>query len=97
MKHSKNTINKLKVKMKRTTQEVRKEEVSKHNLTNVINFFCSNWNDVQISHNMPSEDKVLMIGKITSNIKKKVTELEEKRRPNTPPEVLARRSDTITQ
>ena len=59
--------------MKRTTQEERKEEVSKKKLTHVINIVCLNLDDVEISHDMPSEDKVLQLGKIAVDLKKKVT------------------------
>ena len=75
VKHSSNTINKLKAKMQKTTQEARREEESKQKLSHVINIVCSNVDDVEISHDMPSEDKVIRMGKITTNLKKKVTEL----------------------
>ena len=59
VKHSEKTISKIKAKMKRTTQEARKEEVSKQKLKHVINLVCSNLDDVEISQNMLSEDNVL--------------------------------------
>ena len=56
-----------------------------------------NLDDVEISHDMPSEDKVLRLGKIAIDLKKKVIELEEQRIPNTPPEVLERRRVVATR
>ena len=58
--------------MHRTTQEAKQEEESKHKLTHVINTVCSNAVDEEISHDMPSEDKVLRLGKVASDIKRKV-------------------------
>ena len=46
---------------------------------------------------MPLEDKVLRLGKIATDLRRKVTNLEEKKRPKTPLEVLESRRDTITQ
>ena len=56
-----------------------------------------NLDNVEISQDMPSEGKVLPLGKIAANIKKQVTQLEEKRIPKTPVEVLARRRYAATQ
>ena len=83
--------------MQKTTQEARKEEESKLKLTHAINTVYLNVDDVEISHDMPSEDKVLRLGQIATDLKKKVTELEEKRIPSTPIEVMERRRDTTTQ
>ena len=46
---------------------------------------------------MPLEDKVLRLGKIATDLRRKVTNLEEKKRPKTPLEVLKSRRDTTTQ
>ena len=46
---------------------------------------------------MPSEDKVLRLVKIAVDLRKKVTQMEEQRRPSTPPEVLESRRDAATQ
>ena len=52
--------------------------------------------DEEISHDMPSKDKIFRLGKITANLKKKVTELEAQNIPNTPLEVLESRCDATT-
>ena len=83
--------------MQRTTQEARKEEVSNQKLKQVSDLVFSNLDDVEISQDMPSEDKVLWLGNIVTHLKKKVTELEEKRIPSTPLEVLESRRDVATQ
>ena len=46
---------------------------------------------------MPSEDKVLRLVKIAVDLRKKVTQMEEQRRPSTPLEVLESRRDAATQ
>ena len=66
-------------------KKVREGEESKQKLESIINLACSNLEDVEILQEMPPEDKVLRLGKIVANLRKKVTKLEEKRRPNTPP------------
>ena len=70
MKHLVKTLSKLKA-----TQESRKEEEIKKKLTQVINTICLNVADEEISHDMTSEDKVLRLGKIVFDLKKKVTVL----------------------
>ena len=51
----------------------------------------------EISHDMPSKYKVLRLGKIVADFKKKVIELEVQQIPNTPPEVLESQRDTAIQ
>ena len=53
--------------------------------------------DEEISHDIPSEGKVIRLGKIAIDLKKKVTELEAQQIPSTPPELLESRCDTTTQ
>ena len=62
--------------MQNTTHEANKEEESNQKLNQVINIVCSNVVDEEISHDMPSEYKVLRLKKIDADIKNKVTELE---------------------
>ena len=50
-----------------------------------------------MSQEIPLEDKVLRLGKISVELRIKVTNLEEERRPSTPPEVLESRRDAATQ
>ena len=85
VKHLEKDINKIKAKIQITTQEARKQEASKQKLKNVINLVCSNLDDVEISQYMPSKDKVLRLGKIAADFRKKITKLEKQRRPSTPP------------
>ena len=66
-----NILSKLKAKMQKTTQEARKEEESKQKLTQVINTVCSNVDDEEISHDLPSKGKVIRLGKIAVDLKKK--------------------------
>ena len=75
VKHSVKDLNKMNAKMYRTTQEAKKEEESKQKLTHIINIVCSNVVNEEISHDMPSKDKVLRLGKIGVDLKKKVIEL----------------------
>ena len=84
-KHSEKAICKIKAKMQRTQQKVREEEESKQKLTNIINIACSNLKDIEILQEMPPEDKVVRLGKIVSNLRRKLTKLEEKIRPNIAP------------
>ena len=56
VKHSVKTLTKLKAKMKNTTQEARKEEESKQELTQVINIVFLNVADEEISHDITSRD-----------------------------------------
>ena len=72
-------------------KKVREGEESKQKLESIINLSCSNLEDVEILQEMPPEDKVLRLGKIKVDLMKKFTNIEEQRRPNTPPEVLERR------
>ena len=59
--------------MQKTTQEARKKEERNQKLTQVINIVCSNVVDEEILHDIPSEDKVLILGKIVFDLKNKVT------------------------
>ena len=46
---------------------------------------------------MTLDSKVAQLAKIAADLRKKLTQLEEKRRPNTPPKFLARKKCTTTQ
>ena len=46
---------------------------------------CSNVADEEISHDMPSKDKVIMLAKIVSDLQKKLINLEAQQIPSTLP------------
>ena len=65
-----NAITKINAKMQRTKKKVREGEESKQKLENIINIACSNLKDVEILQQIPPEDKVLRLGKITNDLRK---------------------------
>ena len=77
-------------------KKVREGEESKQKLERIINLACLNLEDVEILQEMPPEDKVLRLGKIKVDLMKKFTNIEEQRRPITPPEVSVCRKDAAT-
>ena len=78
--------------MKQEGQEVEQKtktcEKNRHRFDNVIALACTNFVDEGITMDMFPEDKVIRIGEIVEDLHQKITELEEKIKPSTPPQVL---------
>ena len=83
--------------MQNTKQKVKEGEEIKPKLENVVSLACSNLEDAEITPKMQVEEKVIRLAKIASELKKKVTQLEENIRSSTPLEVLEKRREATIE
>ena len=83
--------------MQNTRQKVREGEESKPKLENIVNLACLNLEDAKISPKMQVKDKVIRLGKIAVDLRKRITKLEENVRLSTPPEVMEKIRDAAIE
>ena len=72
-------------------------EASCRKISEAVALAYKNFEEEGIIEEMTLDSKVAQLAEIEDNLRKKVTQLEEKRRPNTAPEVLESRTNIATQ
>ena len=72
-------------------------EESRHRLDNDVSLTCTNFANEGITKEMFPKSKVIQLGEIAEDLRKKVVELEMQLKPSTPPKVLEERRKATTQ
>ena len=83
--------------MQETQHKAKTWEVKKLRLDIAVYIACTNFNDAGITSEMVLEFKIIRLGEIEADLRKKVTELEEQVQLSTPLEVLEERRHTTTE
>ena len=90
-------VSKMKKIVQETKQKSKNWEENKNRCDNVVSLSCSQFSDEGITQEMFSEAKVIRIGDIMEDLRKRVAELEAQVKPSTPLEVLEESRKVATQ
>ena len=78
-------IKKIKIEIQETKQKKMEWEGNSQKLSEAVALTCKNFEEEGITEEMELDAKVEQLAKIVSDLRRKITKLEEQRIPNTPP------------